>query len=670
MRYEALDAIGVDWLDDQIDGLTESLDRLTPSEYNERTRYLPASVTSKPGFIRFALNPFMREILDCFDVYSPVREVTVKKGVQTTYSTLLESGVLYYADYIGTLPIMYMTADKGLAAARIENNFLPMFNQSDRQHIIRSADTGNQRKTGKTKDHLQFAKGAYLVPFGAQNADKMRSYSIAIMLKDEVDAWPLRVGRDGDPDALSDARTDGYTEVCKIFRGSTPLLEGSSVVQRNYLRGDQRVYRVACKSCNAPQSLRWNVKPGVKRGRFVWELEGGVLLLESVRYLCAECGHAHYEYDKTRLFSPDHGAHWHPTAKPATPFIRSYHVPALLSPVGMRPWWKCVSDWREAYSDEEKRVLDSGKLQVFYNNVLAEPYRVEGTRVEFSALSAHRRPEYRRGEIPNRYAIEHSGGPVLLLTCFVDVHDSNLAVGVLGFCPRGVCYFIDYWRFERVAGEPPCSDIASPQWQRVRDLVQDKRWLSDDGYEYGIAQTLVDAGYASDTASAFCAEYAGGVYPSIGRSSPGKAQRVQEFAEFTTKSGVVGYRVLVDHYKDRIAAALRRTWQPQSGLQKEHHFNAPVDASDVELREFSGEFKRARTDDRGLVTYEWHRTAANELFDITVGGHASVDIIAAAVCIEHFGAEQVDWPEFWRYIEAENLFRKPPPEGASHAENV
>lgn len=257
--------IGADFIAESVGELTDEITHITPAEYNEETRYLPNSVTSMPGFIRYSVNPFMREIVDCFDVNSPVREVNLKKGVQITYSTALESGALYFMGHIKTLPIMYMTADKELATARIENNFIPMLGQSDMGHIIRSSDIGNSRKTGKTANHIQFEGGGYLVPFGAKNADKMRSYSICVMLKDEIDAWPDTVGKDGDPDALSDDRCSGYWERRKIFRGSTPLIKGISKIEKAYLRGDQRKYMVLCKSCGFPQELRWSTKDGKDR---------------------------------------------------------------------------------------------------------------------------------------------------------------------------------------------------------------------------------------------------------------------------------------------------------------------------------------------------------------------------------------------------------------------
>ena len=86
-----LDYIGADWLANEVDELTDTIRHITPVEFNEQHRYLPESVTSIPGFIRFDVNPFMREIINCADVNSPVREVNIKKGVQITYTTVLES---------------------------------------------------------------------------------------------------------------------------------------------------------------------------------------------------------------------------------------------------------------------------------------------------------------------------------------------------------------------------------------------------------------------------------------------------------------------------------------------------------------------------------------------------------------------------------------------------
>ena len=655
-----LATLGAEWIVAEVNDLTDHITRVKPTEFNEQYRYLPESVTSIPGYLRYDVNPFMREIVDCFDVDSPVREVNVKKGVQITYTTALESALLYFMGHVKTLPCMFMTADKELAKARIENNIIPMINQSGFSHIIRSSDEGNSRKTGKTADHIQWEGGGYLAPFGAKNADKMRSFSIAILLKDEIDAWPDKVGKDGDPDAISDDRCSGYWERRKIFRGSTPLLKGLSKIEKAFLRGDQRVYRVLCKSCNYPQRLRWHSmdeKTGIIGG-FLWETDNGVLIPESVSYCCQACGHPHYEHDKERLFSESQGAHWHPTARPEDHMIRSYHLPALYSPIGMQPWYKCVNAYLAGFDPVERKVRDIGKFQVFYNNVLAEPFEVMGSKVQFKQVSGHRRAVYRLGEIPNTYALEHSESFILFLTCQVDVHKNNLAVAVMGWTRGFRCYLIDYWRFEVSGDQDDCSELTSPVWGRLRELIEETVYTADDGRRYRIVMTFIDAGYANDTVTQFCADYQSSVFPILGRDRPAKNQRIKEFDDFTTKLGTVGYRILVDHYKDRIAPVLRREWVEEAGMQKTYHFNAPVDISDKQLNELTVETRREKTDDNGNTTYYWHRpgNAKNELWDLLGYGHAIVEVIAWLICIEHFELDKVDWEQFWDLIEQKEYY--------------
>jgi phage terminase large subunit GpA-like protein len=655
MNKNTILTIGTDWLIEEIEALTDEIIHVRPSDFNEDHRYLPESVTSIPGPIRYDVNPFMREIVDCFDVESPVREVNLKKGVQITYTTLLESGLLYFMGHVKTLPVMYLTADKELAAARVENNIIPMINQSGFAGIVRSSDETSKRKTGKTANHIQWEGGGYLVPYGANNANKMRSYSICVMLKDEIDAWPEVVGKDGDPEALTDDRCSAYWERRKIFRGSTPLIKGASKIDKAYLRGDQRKYMVRCVKCGYSQELRWsgkNKKTNTKYG-FAWDLEDDSLILESVRYHCQNCVHPHYEHDKEKLFATDQGAKWEPTARPAEPNIRSYHLPALYSPIGMQPWYKSVAMYLKAFDTEERKVKDIGAFQVFYNNVLAESFEVMGSKIQFSQVSAHRRSVYRLGEIPNQFAEKFSGSKILFLTCVVDVHKDNLAVGVFGWTKDARCYLVDYWRFEDTT-PGGCEVRESLAWSKLQELIEEKVYRSKDGRQYRICLTLIDAGYQNELVCNFCNEYEGGVYPVLGRERPSKSQRIQEFSEFTTQIGTVGYRVLVDHYKDRLAPILRRDWIEAMGTQKPYQFNAGIDTSDKQLKELTKEIRREKRDDRGNVSYEWYRpgNARNELWDLLVYGHAGVEILAWSICIQHFELETIEWDKFWEFLES------------------
>lgn len=643
--------VGADWIVQEIGALTESIERVRPTSYNERVRFLPGSVTPIPGYLRYDVNPFMREIVDCCDVDSPVREVYLEKGVQITWTTALESVALYFMGHVRTLPTMYVTADRDLAAARIENNFLPMLQQSGLGHILRSSDEGNTRKTGKTAEQLQWEGGGYMVPAGARSVSKSMSYSICVLLKDEVDAWPDVIGKDGDPMKLFDDRCAAFWERRKIFGGGTPKIAGTSKIHKAFLRGDQRRYYVRCKKCGFAQVLRWSFPEGP--GGFKWDLdEGGVLILESVRYCCQNCGEPHFEHDKEKLFSPKNGAEWRPTARPVQPDIRSYHLPSMYSPAGMTPWYKCVGQYLDAFDPVARRVKDPDQFQVFYNNILGEPFEVMGSKISFVQVSGHRRTMYALGRVPNRFARQYLGGPILFLVCTVDVQKEFLSVGVFGFAVDAKTCLIDYFRINVPPGADDCSAITSPVWAELRALIDERTYNSDDNRAYRFHVTLIDASYSTDTVAVFCSEYASGVFPILGRDRPAKYQRIKEFAEFKTQLGTTGYRVLVDHYKDRLAPVLRREWSEAAGVQRRYHFNAPIDITDAALKELTVEQRREKRDASGVVSYFWYRpgNARNELFDLLVYAHAAVDIIAWTLCVQYYELDNVDWPSFWGFM--------------------
>lgn len=646
------------WLTNAIANLTDDRVDLTVSEWGEANRYLPPQVTSMPGFYDYNVAPFLREIADCMSVTSPVREFDFMKAAQIGATVgILENTIGYIIDHVKSAPVMLLTADAELAKLRVDSYITPMLQHSNLSHLVRSADDNNARKTGKTDKKIEWAGGGFLVPFGARNADKLRSISIRYLLEDECDAFPTRVGKDGDPQKLAEARTKAYHESRKIARISTPLIKGRSTIERGFKKGDQRKYLVPCKNCGKRQELRFqgvNKETGQVWG-LIWKMDEGLLVPDSVRYLCEFCGHEHRNVDKSYMLP--RGA-WVASSRQSAPDHRSYHINALYSPVGMFPWEAVVSAWLDAWDVEADAVRSVELLQEFYNNVLGLPFEVSGAKIRFTSVSAHRRAVYRLGQIPNSYAVQHSDSAILFLTCQVDVHKKNLAVAVFGWTRGAKSFVIDYWRFEVEGEADDCTELSSPVWGRLRELIEETEYVADDGKKYRIAITLIDAGYANDTVTNFCADYAAGVYPILGRDRPAKNQSIREFAEFKTQSGTTGYRILVDHYKDRIAPVLRREWTEESGAQKDYHFNAPVDITDKQLKELTVETRREKQDDNGNTTYYWHRpgNARNELWDLTGYGHAAVEILAWHICIQHFELETIDWDTFWTYLENEKLY--------------
>lgn len=648
------DKVGDTWLRKKVNAMVSRIDYMTPVEVSEQYRYLPSGITSRAGMMRFDKFQYAKEILNNQDIRSDVRETNVMKGVQVAMTTTGESGILYNIK-VGGIPMMFVTADYGLANIRMENNIFPMIHNAGFSDLIRSSDVGNSRKTGKNKYLVQFSNGCVLVPIGANNMDRMRQDSFQYMHKDELDGWKRQVGNEGTTDATTDGRLAAYWGTRKIYRISTPT-QYPSMINEAYERGDKRKYMVCCKQCSYPQEIRRehiNKETGLVGG-FKWDLdEHGLLINETVRYCCANCGQEHYEHDKTNLFSEANGAHWKPTSIPKESGIRSYYLPAFYSPSGFTPWYKCISDYLSAFNHEDNTVKDYARMQDYYNLVLGIPFKLPGTKVSFSSVSSHRRSGYSLGQVPNKYAAKYSGSKILFLTCQVDVHDRNLAVCVMGWTSLGRCYVIDYWRFECKKDDLNCDEITNPVWQRLRDLIREAIYVADDGQSYKICKTFIDSRHFTPTVYSFCSEEGVSVSPIQGVSFVSRNSVTKQFSEYRTKSNDIGYKIVVDYYKDSISGILRRDWYEIQGLQPEKHFNAPVDISQKQLKELTAERRVEQKDNRGMVTYAWKRSGGvdNELFDLYVYGSACVDIIAYGICIINFELDAINWGDFWKFVE-------------------
>ena len=153
-----------------------------------------------------------------------------------------------------------------------------MLAQSDMAHIVRSSDEGNSRKN-RVKPIIIFnlrELAAVWFHSGAINANKNAFVFLSLSCsRIEIDAWPEIVWiEDGDPDKLMMTVASACWGTSKDFRGSTPLIKGSSKIEKSILArgGDQRKYHVLCKKCSFPQERNCD---GVRRmwGGFKWDMD-------------------------------------------------------------------------------------------------------------------------------------------------------------------------------------------------------------------------------------------------------------------------------------------------------------------------------------------------------------------------------------------------------------
>jgi phage terminase large subunit GpA-like protein len=311
----------------------------------------------------------------------------------------------------------------------------------------------------------------------------------------------------------------------------------------------------------------------------------------------------------------------------------------------------------KGFDYKTKKIIDIQQARAFYNTVLARSFEeVGGGKIKFKAVSFHRRRAYKLGEVPNKYAVQYAGGPVLLVTCTVDVHKAFLQVKITGWTRGRRNFLIEYLRFEDgTDNKNGCGDINSPAWAKLRKVIEEYNYTADDGKKYTINITGIDTQWKYETVVTFCAEYAQHVYPirGIGGQQATRAN-VTEFRPFKTKAGREGFSLNVDYYKDRMQIVLRRQWTIDAGDQDKFHFNAPIDIPDKALAELTVEYKREKTDERtGEVWHYWHRpgNARNELWDLLGYSYAMVEIYAWNICTREFEEDAIDWDVFWDYLE-------------------
>ena len=638
-----------EWLAVEIEGIKTEHHVKLVTEWAEEKRYLPPSVTSKPGRFSFDVCPYFREVADCLSSESPIREVDVMKGAQVTATvSLLENSIGYYIEHENNCPMMLVTADKQLADLRIDKYIVPMLQNSDLSHLIQSNDELSKGKSGRTKEQLSWTGGGFLIPFGANSANKLRSTSIKVLLLDEIDGFKTSVGKDGDPIRLSITRTEAYEHSRKILKLSTPTVKGASNIEKHFNRGDCRYYNVPCKHCGMKQVLRFNglnKETGEVYG-LIWETNDGILEPKSVKYICKHCGGEHVEADKVDMLE---NGEWIPTKTSTEPTRRSYHISALYSPYGFKTWRSCVIDYLSAWDTEKNKSKDNEALKVFYNNVLGETFEARSDKLNLGVLEKHKRREYEFGEIPNTLALRSCGEEILVLTCAVDVHKSNLAVAVFGWTKHHRAFVIDYFRFE---GD--CLDVNSQPWADLRSLIYDKVYTDQEGRKYRIALTMVDSGYAQHVVLEFCSSTDG----TIAIKGLRDAQKGATFSEFKvteTKLGIEAVNINVNFYKDRWYPNLKRIWD-QSENQPEYCFNVPIDITNEQLKELTTENKAPDIDPvtKQLRGFKWVRSGDNELWDLIVYNNACLDLLAYDLIVRQGERESVVWPEFWEFCRSGN----------------
>lgn len=449
-----------------LDGLRPTIIK-SVSKWADENVWLSSESSAEPGKYNSKRTPYMIEIMDALSTNSPVQEVIFMKGVQIAGTQAGLNIVGCYAD-ISPRPIMYVmpTVETAKMLSNTKLNSIIEHSPALRNKI----SDAKEKNGGNTKLYKEFP-GGFIRLSGANSASSLRSSSIGLMILDEVDAYPADVDGEGSPVSLAKKRLITFGDRKKMFMLSTPLIEGHSVIEREFLKTDQRYYHVPCPHCERKQDLMFDY--------LKWEPGN----FEKVQYQCSFCSQLIDEWYKTRILNEGEWISMKPENSSSTK--RGYHLNSLYSPLGWMSWADIAKDY------EEKAMKDVNELRVFTNTILAQTFTEMGESPDWEKLY-NRRENYVRNIVPKSVAF---------LTAGVDIQGDRIELEIVGWCDNKISYSIDY---RVLLGDTSGSEV----WDRLEQVVYEK-FQREDGFFMPILMMAVDSGNNTQVVYSFCSRFGG-----------------------------------------------------------------------------------------------------------------------------------------------------------------
>ena len=584
--------------------------QLTVSEWADEHRMLSSKASAEPGPWRTSRTPYLKEPMDCLSSSSPVQRVVMMFAAQTG-KTESGSNWLGYVIHHAPGPMLLVQPTVEMAKRLSKQRLESLINETPclRERIApaRSRDSGN----------TLFAKeypGGILVITGSNSASGLRSMPCRYLFLDEIDAFPADVDGEGDPVSLAERRTTTFARR-KILLTSTPTIKGSSRVEAEYLRSDQRRFFLPCPSCNAMQWLKW---PQVR-----WQKDQP----ETAQYECEHCKERFSEVNKGRMLA---AGEWRATA-PGDGKTAGFHLSGLYSPLGWLSWAEMVDDFLRAKGD-------APQLKTFVNTRLSETWEEQtGTRVDAEGL-LERVEGYERGVVPDG---------VLCLTAGVDVQDNRLAVSIWGFGRDEESWLVEH---TEIWGDPTRTEV----WKQL-DVLIEGEYPRADGKKFKVLAVCCDSGgHNTSEVYDWCRRPRKSqlVVAIKGASTKGKPPIGREskvdfnYKGRTIKRGASVYMVGTDGIKDTIYGRLRTNTEPGAGYL---HFGKAAD-QDYFLQ-LTAERKVTKYSRAGMPNSEYVKksNARNESLDTAVYSYAAL----------HLLYRRFDRRTIWKQLEERLEGRKP-----------
>lgn len=548
--------------------------------------------------------PFQRAILACIS-NDDIRAIDFKKSARVGYTKMLLAAVGYFAEHKRRNQALWQPTD-GDSDEFVKTELDTMLRDVK---VMRKAMPAHiSRHKDNTLAQKKFL-GCLLHTRGGTAARAYRRISVDVALLDELDAFDRDIEKEGSPDSLAAKRVEGAT-FPKLITGSTPKLQGFSLIDDRFNKADERFrYAIPCPECGGFHTLAWGKKD--EDTGFKW-VNGDP---ETVRHLCPHC---HSLIDQAQFLAVADSGRWqnadasitidengvfrNASGEEIAPLEHiAFHVWTAYSP--LVAWSKLVEEFLDAYANAQ--AGDITKLKTFTNTTLGEVWALEQEKSDADQLKERAEP-YKFGTVP-------LGCLRLLAGC--DTQDNRIEATVRGYGRGCETWSIDHRIFY---GNPSEDQV----WQDVAEYLFEAQFQHAAGTKLQIYASAIDtAGHHTQAVYNFVHMHAARgrrIYGVKGRS--GREKHIKDGASKvdidwrgkTRKRGMVLWQVGTNLAKDLIYGRLQIT-RPGPGYM---HFSK--DATDEYYAQMAGEARVERATANGRESRWTALRKRVEAWDCTV----------------------------------------------------
>lgn len=361
-------------------------EKLLPSEWAEKHRYLPRRQSAFPGPWRNAKAPYLAGIMDACAGWIQgerrhVEEVAAKKSAQSGVSEAIRNVIAWAAEQEPD-PFLYVMPTEGDAKKIFRKRILPLLQDTPALASLLT-DRGHDVQIRE----VTLRNGFTLSSGWAGSPTTLAADPIRRVFNDEVDKYPPFSGREADPISLGYMRTMTYEDRRLIITISTPTTR-VGLIHKTFEECEiQLEFYVPCPACGEYQVLtfdqvKWPKGEGSTKRRAA-DIEGKGL----ARYECRHCGEMIEDSAKPEICARGVWA----TAE--------QHVYPDGSIMGALPDGKRVGfhlnclpvlwvSWSEVAAEFLRSQDDVAKLMNFRNSYLGEVFEDKLARTEASIFES------------------------------------------------------------------------------------------------------------------------------------------------------------------------------------------------------------------------------------------------------------------------------------------